>query len=145
MTQETAIRAVISGLSDELTAYQRLLNVLTEQHHLMSRHKTEELLVLNERETQLLALLYQKAKQRSHHLRLLGYNPDEKGMACFIQTLPNLLRQRTEDVWNKIYHQFRLCQALNSLNGRLLASQRDTLNHLFHAEQQQDYSYLFQQ
>lgn len=142
MTQEAYIRALVSGLNDELTAYQRLLNILIEQYRLMSRHCTDELTVLNERETQLLALLYQKSKYRSQILKQMGFDATEKGMAGFIETLPEKLRAKVDEVWHKIYHQLRLCQAQNEQNSRLLASQKDTLNRLLFGEQSTDYSHL---
>lgn len=145
MSDENSIRALVSGLNDELMAYQRLLNLLIEQYRLMSRHSSEELQVLNERETQLLAILYQKAKYRSKILKQLGFDATDKGMEKFIQTLPEKLQDKVDAVWKKIYHQLRLCQAQNEQNSRLLASQKDTLNRLLFGESDQDYSYLCQE
>ncbi len=131
MSKEITMKALISGLHDELVVYQRLLNLLIEQYRLMSKHDSQALQSVNERETQLLALLYQRSKQRSLWLKELGFEADDKGMSRFIASLPIALQQRVEPIWSKMYQQLRLCQAQNEQNSRLLASQRDTLDRLF--------------
>lgn len=144
MNKEMIIKSLITSLHDELMVYQRLLNLLIEQHRLMTRHDSAALNDNNERETQLLGLLYQRSKQRSLWLKSLGLNPDEKGMQQFIESLPEQLQPKVEAIWSKIYQQLRLCQAQNEQNSRLLTSQRDTIQRLLFGESSinSDYSSL---
>ena len=142
MSRDEISRALLSELNYELKAYQRLLNIMLEQHRLMATHQTAALTELNVREQQLLAVLKQQAQRRSQLLRRIGFNPDEQGMKQFMAELPTALYERVEPIWTKIYQQLRLCKAQNELNGRLLATQNDTLNRLLFGEPNQDYGAL---
>jgi flagella synthesis protein FlgN len=142
MNRDEISRGLLSELNYELKAYQRLLNIMLEQHRLMATHQTTALTELNVREQQLLSVLKQQAQRRSQLLRHIGFNPDEQGMKQFLATLPQPLYERVEPIWNKIYQQLRLCKAQNELNGRLLASQHDVLNRLLFGEPDPDYGAL---
>nr|WP_321241453.1 flagellar protein FlgN [uncultured Tolumonas sp.] len=142
MNRDEISRALLSELHYELKAYQRLMNIMLEQHRLMATHQSAALTELNVREQQLLAVLRQQAQRRSQLLRLIGFNASEQGMKQFLAELPPSLLERVEPVWNKIYQQLRLCQAQNELNGRLLASQHDLLNRLLFGEPDPDYASL---
>lgn len=142
MNRDEISRALLSELHYELKAYQRLMNIMLEQHRLMATHQSAALTELNVREQQLLAVLRQQAQRRSQLLRLIGFNASEQGMKQFLAELPPSLLERVEPVWNKIYQQLRLCKAQNELNGRLLASQHDLLNRLLFGEPDPDYASL---
>nr|WP_321272614.1 flagellar protein FlgN [uncultured Tolumonas sp.] len=142
MKRDEISRALLSELHYELKAYQRLMNIMLEQHRLMATHQSAALTELNVREQQLLAVLRQQAQRRSQLLRVIGFNASEQGMKQFLAELPPSLLERVEPVWNKIYQQLRLCKAQNELNGRLLASQHDLLNRLLFGEPDPDYASL---
>jgi flagella synthesis protein FlgN len=142
MNRDDISRALLSELTYELKAYQRLLNIMLEQHRLMAAHQTSALTEVNIREQQLLAVLRQQAQRRTQLLREIGFKADEQGMKQFLSGLPDALREKVEPIWDKVYQQLRMCKAQNELNGRLLASQHDLLNRLLFGEPDPDYSSL---
>ena len=94
MNRDEISRGLLSELNYELKAYQRLLNIMLEQHRLMATHQTTALTELNVREQQLLSVLKQQAQRRSQLLRHIGFNPDEQGMKQFLAELPPALYEQ---------------------------------------------------
>lgn len=109
-------------------AIAKLKQLLSRERELLEKRNHDELAVIVEQKSQLVDMLNLHAQMRQALLRNLGLSTDAKGWDLFLQR--NSLTLPLRDGWKQIIDDFSECQALNDINGKMIARSRQTLDHL---------------
>ena len=121
----TQLRQMMAQDGDAIT---RLKQLLLRERELLETRNQDELSAIVEQKSQLVDMLNQNARARQNLLRNLGLTTDAAGWDLFLQR--NTLTLPLRDGWQQIVQDFSECQALNDINGKLIARSRQTLDHL---------------
>jgi flagella synthesis protein FlgN len=109
-------------------AIAKLKQLLSRERELLETRNQEELAVIVEQKSQVVDVLNQHAQIRQTVLRNLGLATNAEGWDLFLQR--NALTLPLRDGWKQIIQDFSECQALNDINGKMIARSRQTLDHL---------------
>lgn len=121
----TQLRQMMAQDGDAIA---RLKQLLLRERELLETRNQDELSAIVEQKSQLVDMLNQNARTRQNLLRNLGLATDAAGWDLFLQR--NTLTLPLRDGWQQIVRDFSECQALNDINGKLIARSRQTLDHL---------------
>lgn len=121
----TQLRQMMAQDGDAIA---RLKQLLLRERELLETRNHDELSAIVEQKSQLVDMLNQNARARQNLLRNLGLTTDAAGWDLFLQR--NTLTLPLRDGWQQIVQDFSECQALNDINGKMIARSRQTLDHL---------------
>lgn len=111
-------------------AISTLKQLLLRERELLETRNHDELASVVEQKSQVIDLLNQHAQMRQALLRNLGLTTDAAGWDLFLQR--NALTLPLREGWQQLVSEFEECQALNDINGKMIARSRQTLDHLLH-------------
>jgi flagella synthesis protein FlgN len=115
-------------MAQDANAIATLKQLLLRERELLETRNQDELAVIVEQKSQVVDLLNQHAQIRQTLLRNLGLAANAEGWDLFLQR--NTLTLPLRDDWKQIIQDFSECQALNDINGKMIARSRQTLDHL---------------
>ncbi|AEY02562.1 hypothetical protein GU3_14045 [Oceanimonas sp. GK1] len=119
------LRQLWQTLQQERQGYEHLHRLLQHQARLLTGQDHQGLLSHNPQQTTLTGQLAELAARRDTLLAELGVASPEQ----LCHKLPAPLSGQLGELWQALLQQARLCRALNDGNGRLLASQKEWLEH----------------
>lgn len=119
------LQTLWQALQQEHQGYEHLHRLLQHQARLLTGQDHQGLLSHNPKQMALTRQLAELAATREQLQASLGAASLEQ----LCQQLPAALSARIGGRWQELQQQARLCQALNDSNGRLLASQKEWLEH----------------
>ncbi|WP_019933423.1 flagellar export chaperone FlgN [Oceanimonas smirnovii] len=119
------LKEIWQALQQELEGYQRLHRMLQHQARLLTGQDHQGLLSHNPKQMTLTSQLAALAARRETLQAGLGVVSPEQ----LCRSLPAPLAEKLDRLWQSLQQQARLCRALNDSNGRLLASQKEWLEH----------------
>ncbi|MGL5949675.1 MAG: flagellar protein FlgN [Aeromonas sp.] len=130
LTPQARVKELILGIRLDMQHYAQLEQLLVKQRTLLAAHDVDALNSHNKEQMALMQKIGQQAQLRSQHLQALGLKPSEKGMQKLIARLPENFREPVASQWQQLEQSLARCQAHNDSNGRLLASQIETIQGL---------------
>lgn len=136
---QTALKHIITGLQHDADLLQQLSPMLQKQYVLMSMRHSTELVQLNQRAEMLLEQLHRNATERYQAMSILQLQPTEQGFERLLSSLPEKIRQASQQLLDKVQRHTELCQQLNQKNGELLAQQRQLMQNLLGMESKTSY------
>lgn len=136
---QTALKHIIAGLQHDADLLQQLNPVLQKQYVLMSMRQSSELEQLNQKATMLLEQLHFNATERHQAMSLLQLQPTQQSFELLLSSLPEKIREASQQLLNKVQRHTELCQQLNQKNGELLAHQRQLMQNLLGMENKTSY------
>lgn len=136
---QTALKHIITGLQHDADLLQQLSPMLQKQYVLMSMRHSTELVQLNQRAEMLLEQLHRNATERYQAMSILQLQPTEQGFERLLSSLPEKIRQASQQLLDKVQRHTELCQQLNQKNGELLAQQRQLMQNLLGMENKTSY------
>ncbi|MRW90741.1 flagellar protein FlgN [Duganella sp. FT80W] len=127
------MRALLTGIADDLLAYQQLKQLLQEQFEAALRHKGPELAAVAETISTLVDLMMQRRAQRVALVqRLVGATGN---MAQAFALLKNAARAKMEADWQALETAVVECKRLSKRNGDLLVEQYSIMQRVLHGEE----------
>ena len=124
---QTALKHIIAGLQHDADLLQQLSPMLQKQYVLMSMRQSSELELLNQKAAMLLEQLNRNATERYQAMSVLQLQPTQQGFERLLSSLPEKIREASQQLLNKVQRHTELCQQLNQKNGELLAHQRQLM------------------
>lgn len=115
-------------LTQDSSAIQQLKQLLVEEREQLAQRKQEPLAAIAEQKAQLVDQLSHNSKQRNMILSALQLPTNAQGWDLFLQRNTTTLPMREE--WQRLVSEFEECQAMNNINGKLIARSQQTVNHL---------------
>lgn len=115
-------------LAQDTTAIQQLKQLLIDEREYLTQRKQEELGIVAEQKAILVGQLGHNSKQRQTILKALNLPTNAQGWDLFLQRNTTTLPLREE--WQRLVAEFEECQAMNDMNGKLIARSQQTLTHL---------------
>lgn len=109
-------------------AITQLKALLVRERELLTTRDHQQLSKILEQKLPLVDLLNSHAQIRQQILRNQGLSTNASGWHEFLQRNPQT--QALCDGWNKLIGEFSECQALNSINGKLITRSGKTIDHL---------------
>ncbi len=141
MSQQ-ALKAVITGLQQDIELLTELSKVLQQQYVLMSLRQSEQLEQLNLQAHQLLAQLQKNATQRQEAMQQLQLPLTDQGIQTLLAMLPEKVRAASKQLFDTVQQRTQICQQLNQKNGELLAYQRSLMQKLLGLHDKTQYPQL---
>ena len=136
---QTALKHIIAGLQHDADLLQQLSPMLQKQYVLMSMRQSSELERLNQKAAMLLEQLNRNATERYQAMSVLQLQPTQQGFERLLSSLPEKIREASQQLLNKVQRHTELCQQLNQKNGELLAHQRQLMQNLLGMENKTSY------
>lgn len=136
---QTALKHIIAGLQHDADLLQQLSPMLQKQYVLMSMRQSSELELLNQKAAMLLEQLNRNATERYQAMSVLQLQPTQQGFERLLFSLPEKIREASQQLLNKVQRHTELCQQLNQKNGELLAHQRQLMQNLLGMENKTSY------
>lgn len=136
---QTALKHIIAGLQHDADLLQQLSPMLQKQYVLMSMRQSNELEQLNQKAAMLLEQLHRNATERYQAMSVLQLQPTQQGFERLLSSLPEKIREASQQLLNKVQRHTELCQQLNQKNGELLAHQRQLMQNLLGMENKTSY------
>lgn len=136
---QTALKHIIAGLQHDADLLQQLSPMLQKQYVLMSMRQSSELELLNQKAAMLLEQLNRNATERYQAMSVLQLQPTQRGFERLLSSLPEKIREASQQLLNKVQRHTELCQQLNQKNGELLAHQRQLMQNLLGMENKTSY------
>lgn len=136
---QTALKHIIAGLQHDADLLQQLSPMLQKQYVLMSMRQSNELEQLNQKAAMLLEQLQRNATERYQAMSVLQLQPTQQGFERLLSSLPEKIREASQQLLNKVQRHTELCQQLNQKNGELLAHQRQLMQNLLGMENKTSY------
>lgn len=136
---QTALKHIIAGLQHDADLLQQLSPMLQKQYVLMSMRQSSELEQLNQKAAMLLEQLQRNATERYQAMSVLQLQPTEQGFERLLSSLPEKIREASQQLLNKVQRHTELCQQLNQKNGELLAHQRQLMQNLLGMDNKTSY------
>ena len=136
---QTALKHIIAGLQHDADLLQQLSPMLQKQYVLMSMRQSNELEQLNQKAAMLLEQLQRNATERYQAMSVLQLQPTEQGFERLLSSLPEKIREASQQLLNKVQRHTELCQQLNQKNGELLAHQRQLMQNLLGMDNKTSY------
>ncbi|HJS15961.1 MULTISPECIES: flagellar export chaperone FlgN [Rheinheimera] len=136
---QTALKHIIAGLQHDADLLQQLSPMLQKQYVLMSMRQSSELELLNQKAAMLLEQLNRNATERYQAMSVLQLQPTQQGFERLLSSLPEKIREASQQLLNKVQRHTELCQQLNQKNGELLAHQRQLMQNLLGMENKTSY------
>lgn len=136
---QTALKHIIAGLQHDADLLQQLSPMLQKQYVLMSMRQSSELEQLNQKAAMLLEQLQRNATERYQAMSVLQLQPTEQGFERLLSSLPEKIREASQQLLNKVQRHTELCQQLNQKNGELLAHQRQLMQNLLGMDSKTSY------
>ena len=136
---QTALKHIITGLQHDADLLQQLSPMLQKQYVLMSMRQSSELEQLNQKAAMLLEQLQRNATERYQAMSVLQLQPTEQGFERLLSSLPEKIREASQQLLNKVQRHTELCQQLNQKNGELLAHQRQLMQNLLGMDNKTSY------
>lgn len=115
-------------MAQDSNAIATLKQLLLRERELLETRNQDELALVIEQKSQLVDALNQHAQIRQTLLRNLGLSTDAAGWDLYLQR--NSLTLPLREGWQQLVKDFEECQALNDINGKMIARSRQTLDHL---------------
>lgn len=136
---QTALKHIIAGLQHDADLLQQLSPMLQKQYVLMSMRQSSELELLNQKAAMLLEQLNRNATERYQAMSVLQLQPTQQGFERLLSSLPEKIREASQQLLNKVQRHTELCQQLNQKNGELLAHQRQLMQNLLGMDNKTSY------
>jgi flagella synthesis protein FlgN len=136
---QTALKHIIAGLQHDADLLLQLSPMLQKQYVLMSMRQSSELEQLNQKAAMLLEQLQRNATERYQAMSVLQLQPTQQGFERLLSSLPEKIREASQQLLNKVQRHTELCQQLNQKNGELLAHQRQLMQNLLGMENKTSY------
>jgi flagellar biosynthesis protein FlgN len=136
---QTALKHIIAGLQHDADLLQQLSPMLQKQYVLMSMRQSNELEQLNQKAAMLLEQLHRNSTERYQAMSLLQLQPTQQGFERLLSSLPEKIREASQQLLNKVQRHTELCQQLNQKNGELLAHQRQLMQNLLGMDNKTSY------
>ena len=136
---QTALKYIIAGLQHDADLLQQLSPMLQKQYVLMSMRQSSELEQLNQKAAMLLEQLHRNATERHQAMSVLQLQPTQQGFERLLSSLPEKIREASQQLLNKVQRHTELCQQLNQKNGELLAHQRQLMQNLLGMDNKTSY------
>lgn len=136
---QTALKHIITGLQHDADLLQQLSPMLQKQYVLMSMRQSSDLEQLNQKAAMLLEQLQRNATERYHAMSVLQLQPTQQGFERLLSSLPEKIREASQQLLNKVQRHTELCQQLNQKNGELLAHQRQLMQNLLGMDNKTSY------
>lgn len=136
---QTALKHIIAGLQHDADLLQQLSPMLQKQYVLMSMRQSNELEQLNQKAAMLLEQLQRNATERYQAMSVLQLQPTQQGFERLLSSLPEKIREASQQLLNKVQRHTELCQQLNQKNGELLAHQRQLMQNLLGMDNKTSY------
>ncbi len=114
--------------AQDSSAIQQLKQLLIDEREQLAQRKQDQLATIAEQKTALVDQLNHNSKQRMAVLNALNLPANAQGWDLFLQRNTTTLPLREE--WQRLVMEFEECQAMNDINGKLIARSQQTLNHL---------------
>jgi flagellar biosynthesis protein FlgN len=136
---QTALKHIIAGLQHDADLLQQLSPMLQKQYVLMSMRQSSELEQLNQKAAMLLEQLHRNSTERYQAMSVLQLQPTQQGFERLLSSLPEKIREASQQLLNKVQRHTELCQQLNQKNGELLAHQRQLMQNLLGMDNKTSY------
>ncbi len=136
---QTALKHIITGLQHDADLLQQLSPMLQKQYVLMSMRQSSDLEQLNQKAAMLLEQLQRNATERYQAMSVLQLQPTQQGFERLLSSLPEKIREASQQLLNKVQRHTELCQQLNQKNGELLAHQRQLMQNLLGMDNKTSY------
>ncbi|RRJ20264.1 hypothetical protein EIK76_12115 [Rheinheimera mesophila] len=136
---QTALKHIITALQHDADLLQQLSPMLQKQYVLMSMRQSAELEQLNQKAAMLLEQLHRNAAERQQAMSVLQLQPTQQGFERLLSSLPEKIRQASQQLLDKVQRHTELCQQLNQKNGELLAQQRQLMQNLLGMDNKTSY------
>ena len=136
---QTALKHIIAGLQHDADLLQQLSPMLQKQYVLTSMRQSSELEQLNQKAAMLLEQLHRNSTERYQAMSVLQLQPTQQGFERLLSSLPEKIREASQQLLNKVQRHTELCQQLNQKNGELLAHQRQLMQNLLGMENKTSY------
>ena len=134
LTRQDAMRLLLAGIADDLTAYQHLKTLLKQQFDAALSHRSAELGAVAEAISTLVEAMQARRAQRVALVqRLVGPGA---GMLQAFALLKNAGRERMEADWTTLEQSVIECKRLSKRNGDLLVEQYSIMQRVLHGEEQ---------
>lgn len=115
-------------IAQDTHATRQLKTLLLQERELLEQRQHDTLPAIIEQKDQLLGSLTQSARQRHQLLQNLGLQPNSQGWDNLLAAQPALAPVRAS--WQTLAEEFAECQALNEINGKMIARSKQTLGAL---------------
>jgi flagella synthesis protein FlgN len=134
LSRQDAMRALLTGIADDLQAYASLQLLLQEQFRAALRHSATELGTAAETIATLVDAMQQRRADRVALVqRLVG---ETGNMVQAFALLKNSGREKMEADWKSLELAVIECKRLSKRNGDLLAEQYTIMQRVLHGEEQ---------
>lgn len=111
--------SIAALIHSELTGYQTLLELLTEERHLLVKRDFDAFIVLLGNKNDLLQTLEYNNEQRTRLLEEKNLPINKQGMLALFDTLPDIPSRMVRQDWDQLNVMLKRCTELNEINARI--------------------------
>ena len=126
MSLNTALIAEM--ITQDSTALTQLKQLLERERSQLEQRQSDQLATIIEQKAILLDQLNLNSKRRQEVLEANQMDTNAAGWDCFLAL--NNAPESVRSSWQQVTQQFGDCQAMNEINGKMIARSQQTLNQL---------------
>jgi flagella synthesis protein FlgN len=134
LSPQEAMKMLLSGIAEDLLAYQTLGGLLEQQFQAAIRHQSAELAELADNISSLVDVMHARRQQRVVLVQRLA-GPGATMLQAFA-LLKNAARERMEADWKTLEVTVIECKRLGKRNSDLLVEQYSIMQRVLHGEEQ---------